>query len=200
MIINLRYSIMKLKIGLAFCLPLFLTNCNPSLFDLQSAKMLGASKLEISAYTVGLNLGIGLTDQIDLNASLTNNGNINDNLALNILTIAPKLSLDRDKVALYFPVSRFVIDKITMIQPTVLFTNSLTKDIDFTLAPKLIFTKNEVLNINTLFGLSGNFSLHIPKTPFSIRAGLGGVWSQQSINRQRLLIDANVGLIFNLGY
>jgi hypothetical protein len=191
---------MKLRLVLAFCLPLFLTNCNPSLFDLQSAKMVGAGKLEISAYTVGLNIGIGLTDQIDLNASLTNNGNINDNLALNILTIAPKFRINPDNIAFYFPVSQFVIDKVTMFQPTMLFTSSLTKDIDFTLAPKLIITKNDYLDINALFGLSGNFSLNIPKTPVSIRAGFGGVWSHQSINNQRLFIDANVGLIFNLDY
>jgi hypothetical protein len=191
---------MKLKIVLAFCLPLILTNCNPYLFDLQSAKMLGAGNLELSAYTVGLNLGIGLTEQLDLNVSLTNNGNINDNLALNIFTVAPKFSLDPDKVAFYFPVSRFLLDKVTMFQPTVLFTSPLTKDIGFTLAPKLILTSNEFKNINTMFGLSGNFSYHIPKTPLSIRTGLGGVWSQQFINRQRLFIDANVGLIFNMDY
>lgn len=191
---------MKLKIGLIVCLPLFITSCNPSLFDLQSAKMLDTGKFEISAYTVGLNLGVGLTDQLDLNASLTNNGNINDNLALNILTIAPKLSLVHDKVAFYIPFSRFMNDKVTMIQPTFLFTNSLTKDIDFTLAPKLIFIKNEITNMNAFLGISGNCSFHIPKTPFSIRTGLGGAWSKQSINSQRFYIDANVGLIFNLDY
>lgn len=189
---------MNWKIALIFCLPIFLTSCNPSLFDLQSAKMLGAGNLELSAYTVGLNLGIGLTDQLDLNASLTNNGNMNDNLALNIVTVAPKFCIDPDKIAFYMPVSRFLIDKVTMFQPTVLLTNRLTDDLNFTFAPKAIVTNYQFHYINTLLGISGNFSYHIPHTPLSIRTGLGGVWGQQAINYQRVFIDANVGLIVNL--
>lgn len=194
----MKTNLMKFATVLAFCIPILLTSCNPSLFDLQTAKTLGAGNLELSAYTVGANLGIGLTNQFDINISLTNNGNINDDLELNIFTIAPKLSMDPGKVAFYFPVSRFLLDKITMYQPTVLITNPLSNNIDFTFAPKLIFTSNEFQNVNTMFGLSGNLSYHIPKTPLSIRTGLGGAWSQLYINGRRLFLDANVGLVFNM--
>lgn len=189
---------MKLKTILALALPLLLTSCNPTLFDLQSAKMLGAGQLELSAYTVGVNLGIGLTDKFDLNASVTNDGDITDHLKLNVLTLAPKFSLYDNKAALYIPISRISAEDITFFQPTLLFTNSLNRDIDFTVAPKCVITIDNLNTMNLMYGISSNFSFHLPKTPFSIRTGFGGAWSQRTINNNRLFLDANVGLVFNM--
>jgi len=189
---------MKLKTILALALPLLLTSCNPTLFDLQSAKMLGAGQLEFSAYTVGLNLGIGLTNNLDLNVSVTNDGDITDHLKLNVVTLAPKFNLYDNKAALYIPISRISAEDITFFQPTILFTNSLNRDIDFTVAPKCVITIDNFNRMNLMYGVSSNFSFHLPKTPLSIRTGFGGVLSQQVINNNRLFLDANIGLVFNM--
>lgn len=121
--------------------------------DFQSAKTVGKGNFEITPNftmefnkefrypNLGFNLDYGVTDRFDMRASFS--GGI-----INLLSLAPKFNLIKDRFSITMPVGTFLankdldIDRVWVYQPTLLMTMPIRESLDLTFAPKWVFLKN----------------------------------------------------------
>jgi hypothetical protein len=140
---------------------LVLDGCAPVFSEVQSARMCGEGRSELTPYysTVSIHgdgesdglqnhLGIqfahGFSRNMDLRFRFENvwfkEGEFGDGYA--ILGFGPKFSLVRDNIAFYLPVGRALGEETTdswQLQPSLLITAPLIRNkLDFTLAPKYL--------------------------------------------------------------
>ncbi|TFV97597.1 hypothetical protein E4S40_02805 [Algoriphagus kandeliae] len=156
---------------------LLISSCVPVFSDLQNARTLGSGQLEMTPYYtntgndsesngashIGANIGVGLSDKIDLRAKIDHNWlNGEEDTGTTIIGIGPKFALVPNRIAFFLPVGTGVgggMGTTWQTQPTLFFTQPIVKDkFELTIAPKYIQGLCE--------GCGGNFA-----TNFGIAAG-----------------------------
>ena len=138
-------------------------NCAPVFSELQSARMVGKNKVEITpSYSsitisedgesdglqnhIGLQAAYGISEKLDIRARYEliwmKGSEISENVS--ILGIGPKFSAIQNWLAFYIPIGRAFGEDTNdswQLHPTVLFTIPALKDkIDITISPKYLAT------------------------------------------------------------
>ena len=122
----------------------FLGSCAPLFSEMQSARLVGKRKLEVTpgyssvglrgegyndkvAHFMGFQAAYGISENVDLRFRFervriksSNDKDADDHLDFNVVGIGPKINLIRDRVALLLPVG--LGGAIMQFQPTFLFT------------------------------------------------------------------------------
>jgi hypothetical protein len=194
-------SIKTLPFGLLAAITLLLcSSCNTTLSDLQTAKTVGKGNVEIMPYGMGVSVDYGLTNRIDVRASYTYDQLYENGNQSHIITIAPKFSLDPDKIAFYMPVGLSLNDQIKIFQPTLLMTKTFSDLVDMTFAPKTVLMSNSSGSINCLIAANLGLSFNIPNTPFSIRPQIGVARNMIDLfGDADTYLDASVGFAIHIG-
>lgn len=188
------------KLFAAVSLPLISISCVPVFSDLQSARTLGKGQVEATPYYTitglnnedkgashfGGNIGVGLSDKIDIRAKYESNWlNEEENTAVTILGIGPKFSLIPDRLAFFLPAGAMLQEgklDFWQIHPTVFFTQPIVKDrLEFTVAPKYLLNICEDCsgNFATNFGLSASKDFK----KYAWRAEYGRIISNGSVGQ-----------------
>ncbi len=149
--------------------------------ELQSARTIGYSKIEINSYyssltfhedgesegfinDIGIQAAYGVSDNADIRIRYERiwlkDGEIDD--GINFFNVGPKFNITKDKVAFSLPLGKSFGENSTkdwQLHPTLLFTIPLAKDmVDLTLSPKymLVFcsecTDLLAFNLGASFG------------------------------------------------
>lgn len=182
---------MKRVVG--FCLSLLMLfvslNSCMTFTDFQSAKTVGKGNLELTPHltgtfgedvrypTSGMTLAYGVSDRIDLRASASTN------LVLTSLSVATKWNVIKDKLSFNLPVGTFLansdldIDRVVVLQPTLLLTMPIKKGLDLTLAPQYVLLHNEFSGWQKpMFAPNIGFSIQRPGSKFELRPELGATF------------------------
>jgi hypothetical protein len=145
---------------------LLAAGCAPVFSDLQSAKLVGRDRVEVTPSVTrvtdtyenqyGLQVATGVLDRLDLRARYVRVEGVN------VLGFGPKLSLVKDRVALAVPVGfAFGKDvdsgKSWAIHPTLLFTAPVNRHVELNVSTKALvpFSKGDTLiafNVGAGFG------------------------------------------------
>ncbi|WP_296697856.1 hypothetical protein [Algoriphagus sp.] len=181
-------------IGIVLCFLVTLPSCAPVFSDLQSARTLGKGQFEATPfYTntgkdsefkgvshVGANLGLGLSEKIDVRARIERNWyNGEEDTGYTIVGIGPKFSVIENRISFFLPVGRALgegTNQTWQMQPTVFLTQPIIKEkLEFTLAPKYLFNFCEDCsgNFATNFGISASKDF----SKYAWRAEYGRIFS-----------------------
>lgn len=190
----------------------FLSSCATIFNEFQGAKTVGKDNYEItptvsavsfrqdneSTYTqtnAGFQLAYGLTETVDFRVRYemifpdVDDVNIGD---FNVLGIAPKVAIIPDKLAYYMPIGfafgKDIETKDTFeVQPTLLFTQTLSDQFDINLSGKYIVPlRDESENL-----VAFNMSFGILGEPIKIRPAAGILFNP---GEEGIFIDLGLGV------
>lgn len=190
------------------CLPLLVSGCITIFSELQSAKLAGPSRAEVTpGYSqvwfsdddseqvsdqLGFRLGFGLADGVDMRMRIEHVF-IEDFRDWNLAGFGPKFSLVKDKFAFFIPLGFVFGEDIDTedsleIQPTVILTLPASKELELNTSGKLIFDLDDLDNdvlvaFNFGFGISGDLDKYAirPEIGFLLNPGEEGYFFHFSI-------------------
>lgn len=202
--------------AIAIALLLLTQSCAPVFSELQSARMAGEGRVEMTPHFsstsvaedgdsdgvqnhFGLQLAVGASPKIDLRFRYENVWIKGDGIfdGVSLLGFGPKFSLIADRLALYTPIGTAIGEGITdswQFQPTVFFTQPvLPNKIDFTIAPKYVipFCKdcNQYFAFNTSVAISSDLSR------WALRPEFGMLFAEDNSKATHI----SIGMSFFLG-
>lgn len=194
-------------------------SCAPLSSDLQSARMVGKKRVEItpghstvqfaeekpqqhekkssqesSGRLVGLQVAYGLSDKVDLRLRVEHFEY--REFTANVFSIGPKIRLVKDRVALYLPVW-FVDFKPVQLQPTVLLTFPLVKNkIEFNPSVKsLLSVGGYDPNTGIMFACNGGLGISTNLAKWALRPEYGVVYD---VREKCRYMNFSIGLTLNL--
>lgn len=202
-------------VALVTCMIMSTFSCAPVFSELQSAKLVGKGNFEIvPQFTTasvtgdnhtnhvqnhyGFQVGYGISNRFDIRTRIEHIGLTNGRGSANVFAVGPKLSLVKDKIALYFPVGFAFggdLDGIKEFeaQPTILFTFPIWKYIEINPSAKALIGEEFVgekflgeeyyVGFNLGLGLSTDFKKYVIRPEYGIlfRPGEEGHFGQFSI-------------------
>ena len=191
-------------------------SCAPVFSDLQSARMAGEGRVELTPHYTstsvaeggesdgvqnhfGLQLATGITPKLDLRFRYENVWLKGDGIfdGLSIIGFGPKVSLIPDRLALYTPIGTAIGKEVTdswEFQPTVLFTLPVVpQKMDFTIAPKYVMQLCK--ECNDFFAFNTGLSLSSDLTRWAFRPEFGMLFAEDKITSSQF----SLGLSFYLG-
>lgn len=187
-------------------------SCMVPFGDHQTAKLVGKGNTEVEPFysryvwgasQAGVNVDYGLAESVDVRASYSMFGDFSHNKDIvSIASVAPKIQLKKDMMAISIPLGMELKDKIVVTQPTLLLTSSVTPNIDLTFSPKAIFTLQAPNDFSTepLFASNIGLSIHIKGTPLTLRPELGfGTEMRKFFNSGNWTYGGGIGLAFRIG-
>lgn len=182
-----------------FLLMMLCNSCAPVFSDLQSARTVGDGNLELSGHyssysfsgdngsgstndNFGVQLVYGLSSKVDLAARyerLNFEQGDGDDSGLNIVGIGPKISMVKNKFALFFPFGRALgedSEDSWQLQPTAVVTfPAVANKIDINISPKYIFQFCDDCDSFVALNIGGHFSNDL--SDWSIRAEYGQLYN-----------------------
>lgn len=182
---------MKREVGFFISsLMLFLSfNSCMTFTDFQSAKTVGKGNLELTPHltgtfskdvqypTSGMTMAYGISDRFDLRASASTN------LVLSSLSVAAKWNVIKDKLSFNLPVGTFLansdldIDRVIVLQPTLLLTMPIKEGLDLTLAPQYVLLNNEFSGWQKpMFAPNIGLTIQRPCSKIALRPELGATF------------------------
>ncbi|SMO36416.1 hypothetical protein [Gracilimonas mengyeensis] len=168
--------------------------------EFQSARTLGEGNKEVTANISGVNyagegdneyhqtnigvqFGMGLNESADIRFRIENlnlSGESGDNFEYYAVGVGPKISLIRDKMALYVPIGfafdfgdRLETDETFEIQPTLLYTFPVSEDFEVNTSGKYIFVFEDSPDALRDDALAFNIGLGIFSNSFTVRPEMG---------------------------
>ena len=215
-------AILRVRRALFQCLMLVVIgsiySCAPLSSDLQSARLVGKRRIEITpehssvqfaeeksqsenkpvqestARLIGVQVAYGLSDKVDMRFRMEHFEY--KKFTANVFSIGPKVSLVKNRVALYLPVW-FVDFKPVQLQPTILLTFPIVKNIlEFNPSVKSIVSVGGYdPNTGVMFAFNAGLGISTDLSKWALRTEYGMVYDVREKCQYR---NFSIGLSLNL--
>lgn len=198
---------------LLLTLPWLFSACSPIFSDMQSARLVGKNKFEVTpgfgstgsvnqqeVKSVGLQTAYGLSDRVDFRMRLeyswwrSTSGDIDFSADWVTVAFGPKISLIKDRMALYMPLFT-PLGGIFETQPTLLITAPLVPGkVDFNPSVKHIATFCEQC-WEPVFAFNFGMAISSDLSKWAIRPEWGVLYNFEGSDR---LANFSIGTSFNI--